>query len=125
MLLLYYSVATSVFHQAKIFAGGKMELVKFYVVVIRIAIVLAMLGQLKGCTLVMMGKAAGKNKIMSYSKFSGMPTQVTVGREDLAPYFFLSMVNIAQLSNHLRFCPRRLVRCQKAAALVYFAIPSD
>ena len=52
-----------------------MDLIKFYALVIRIAIALALLGQLKACTLIMMGKAAEKHEIMSYSKFSRMLTR--------------------------------------------------
>ena len=52
-----------------------MELIKFYAFVIRIAIALALLGQLNACTLIMMGKAAEKHEIMSYSKFSRMLTR--------------------------------------------------
>jgi hypothetical protein len=51
-----------------------MELVRFYVLVIRIMFALALTGQLKACTLVMMGKAAQKHEIMSYSKFTKMLT---------------------------------------------------
>jgi hypothetical protein len=49
-----------------------MIVVRFYVWVIRIGIALAMLGQLKTCTLVMAGLAAEKSErgIMSYGKFS-------------------------------------------------------
>ena len=54
-----------------------MALVKFYVWVIRIGIALALVGQLKGCTLMMMGLAAEKAEtgIMSYSKFSRLLTE--------------------------------------------------
>lgn len=47
-----------------------MELVRFYVFVVRIAIALATMGQLKACTLEIMGKAAAKNGMMSYSRFT-------------------------------------------------------
>ena len=47
-----------------------MELVRFFSFVVRIAILLALAGQLKTCTLVMMNKAAGKHEMMSYSKFT-------------------------------------------------------
>ncbi len=53
-----------------------MGLVRFYSFVIRLALALALLGQLKACTLIMMGKAAEKSEtgIMSYSKFSKLLT---------------------------------------------------
>ena len=49
-----------------------MELVRFYSLVIKIAIVLALCGQLKACTLIMLGTAHEKTEdgIISYSKFS-------------------------------------------------------
>jgi len=47
-----------------------MELVRFYVFVLKIAVALAMLGQLKSCTLELMGKAAAKHEMMSYSNFT-------------------------------------------------------
>ncbi len=54
-----------------------MSMVRFYVWVIRIGIGLALLGQLKGCTLIMLGLAAEKTEtgIMSYSKFSKLLTE--------------------------------------------------
>lgn len=54
-----------------------MELVRFFSFVIRLAIALALVGQLKACTLIMMGKAAEKSEtgIMSYSKFSKLLTE--------------------------------------------------
>jgi hypothetical protein len=47
-------------------------LLKFYVFVIRLALVLALAGQLKSCTQILMGKAAQKTQhgITSYSKFN-------------------------------------------------------
>lgn len=53
-----------------------MELVRFYAWVIKVAIVLALLGQLKACTLIMMGLAAEKTEkgIISYSKFTRLLT---------------------------------------------------
>ena len=53
-----------------------MGLVRFFSFVIRLAFALALLGQLKACTLIMMGKAAEKSEtgIMSYSKFSRLLT---------------------------------------------------
>lgn len=49
-----------------------MGIVRFYVWVIRLGLLLALCGQLKYCTLVMMGLAAEKSKhgIMSYSKYT-------------------------------------------------------
>ncbi len=49
-----------------------MGLVRFYSSVIWLGIALALAGQLKSCTLTMMGLAAGKTEagIMSYSKFN-------------------------------------------------------
>ena len=49
-----------------------MGLVRFYSAVIWLAIALAICGQLKSCTLTMMGLAAEKTEtgILSYSKFS-------------------------------------------------------
>lgn len=54
-----------------------MELVRFYAWVIKIAIVLALIGQLKTCTLIMMGKAAEKSEkgIISYSRFTRLLTR--------------------------------------------------
>lgn len=53
-----------------------MELVRFYAAVVKLAMVLAMLGVLKTCTLQVMGLAAAKSQvgIMSYSKYSRMLT---------------------------------------------------
>ena len=49
-----------------------MEIVKFVSFVVRLGLLLALLGQLKFCTLMMMGLASEKSQkgIMSYSKFS-------------------------------------------------------
>ena len=49
-----------------------MGLVHFYSAVVWLAILLAICGQLKSCTLTMMGLAAEKSEtgIVSYSKFS-------------------------------------------------------
>ncbi len=54
-----------------------MELVRFYAWVIKVAIVLALIGQLKACTLIMMGLAAEKTEkgIISYSKFTRLLTR--------------------------------------------------
>lgn len=48
--------------------------IRFYVVVVRIAVVLALTGQLKACTLQVMGLAAEKTQagMVSYSKFTRM-----------------------------------------------------
>jgi len=53
-----------------------MELVRFYSAVIWLGISLALMGQLKSCTLTMLGLAAEKSEvgIMSYGKFSRMLT---------------------------------------------------
>ena len=53
------------------------SMVRFYVFVIRLAFLLGLAGQLKSCTLTMMGLAAEKSErgIISYSKFSRMLTQ--------------------------------------------------
>ena len=53
-----------------------MELVRFYSAVLKLGILLALAGQLKSCTLTMMGLAAEKTQvgIMSYSRFSRMLT---------------------------------------------------
>ena len=51
-----------------------MELVKFYAWIVKIAVALAMMGQLKACTLELAGKAAAKHEMMSYSKFTRMLT---------------------------------------------------
>ena len=47
-----------------------MELVRFYVMVVKIAILLALCGQLKACTLELAGKAAAKHGMMSYSRYT-------------------------------------------------------
>lgn len=54
-----------------------MELVRFYAWVIRLGIALALIGQLKSCTLIVLGRAAEKTKygIISYSKFSRQLTR--------------------------------------------------
>lgn len=54
-----------------------MELVRFYAWVIKIAIALALIGQLKTCTLIIMGLAAEKSEkgIVSYSKFTRLLTR--------------------------------------------------
>jgi hypothetical protein len=54
-----------------------MNLVHFYVCVIRLGITLALCGQLKTCTQLMMGEAGEKTQagIISYSKFSRLLTR--------------------------------------------------
>ena len=49
-----------------------MEIVKFISFVVRLGILLALIGQLKFCTLMMMGLASEKSQkgIMSYSKYT-------------------------------------------------------
>ena len=49
-----------------------MGILQFVSFVVRIGFILAFAGQLKFCTLVMMGKAAAKSQkvIMSYSKYT-------------------------------------------------------
>ena len=47
-----------------------MELVRFYAAVVKLALALAMIGQLKACTLELMGRAAAKHEMMSYSKYT-------------------------------------------------------
>ena len=47
-----------------------MKLVRFYAAVIKLALLLAMIGQLKACTLELMGRAAAKHEMMSYSKYT-------------------------------------------------------
>ena len=49
-----------------------MELVRFFAMVIKIAIFLALIGELKSCTLELLNLSAVKSKtgIMSYSKFT-------------------------------------------------------
>ncbi|MFZ3231794.1 MAG: hypothetical protein WA160_16430 [Pseudobdellovibrio sp.] len=53
-----------------------MGAIKFVSFVVRFGFALALIGQLKFCTLVMMGKAAEKSqkRIMSYSKYTRMLT---------------------------------------------------
>ena len=54
-----------------------MELVRFYAAIIKIALVLAMLGLLKSCTLELMGLAAHKSErgMISYSKYTRLLTR--------------------------------------------------
>ena len=56
--------------------GWFMKIVKFVSFVVRLGFVLALAGQLKFCTLVMLGKAAEKSQkgIMWYSKYTRMLT---------------------------------------------------
>lgn len=53
-----------------------MELVRFYALIVKIAILLAVLGLLKSCTLELMGLAAEKTDrgMISYSKYSRLLT---------------------------------------------------
>lgn len=52
------------------------SLIQFYSFVIRLAILLSLTGQLKTCTLTMMGLAATKSErgIISYSKYTKLLT---------------------------------------------------
>ena len=54
-----------------------MVVVRFFTWVIRLGLALALIGQLKSCTLVMLGLAAEKTEygIISYSKFSRLLTR--------------------------------------------------
>jgi hypothetical protein len=54
-----------------------MGLVRFYAAIVKIAIVLAMLGLLKTCTLEMLGLAAHKSEqgMISYSRYTRMLTR--------------------------------------------------
>ena len=54
------------------FFGGPMEIVKFVSFVVRLVLMLALCGQLKFCTLVMLGKASEKTQkgMISYSKYT-------------------------------------------------------
>ncbi len=58
------------------------SLFRFYVFVIRSAVLLALAGQLKTCTLTMMGLAAQKTErgIISYSKYTKMLTSPSKGK---------------------------------------------
>lgn len=49
-----------------------MELIRFYAVVIKIAITLALIGQLKACTLAVIGLAADKSGqgMISYTQYT-------------------------------------------------------
>ncbi|MBL7544981.1 MAG: hypothetical protein JNL11_14275 [Bdellovibrionaceae bacterium] len=49
-----------------------MEVVKFVSLVVRLGLILAVCGQLKFCTLVMLGKASEKTQkgMISYSKYT-------------------------------------------------------
>ena len=59
-----------------LFLEVKMELVRFYALIVKIAFVLAALGMLKSCTLEVMGLAAQKTErgMMSYSRYTKMLT---------------------------------------------------
>lgn len=60
-----------------------MEIVKFVSFVVRLGFILAMAGQLKFCTLVMLGKAAVKSQkgIISYSKYTHMLTSSQLSKK--------------------------------------------
>lgn len=49
-----------------------MELVRFYAFVVKIALALALMGQLKSCTLTLLGLAAEKSEhgMISYGKYT-------------------------------------------------------
>ncbi len=51
-----------------------MEIVKFVSLIVRLGIFLALCGQLKGCSLELLGKSASKNGIMSYSAYTKILT---------------------------------------------------
>ncbi|MGE0528464.1 MAG: hypothetical protein AB7G93_19885 [Bdellovibrionales bacterium] len=53
-----------------------MELVRFYAFVVKVAIALALVGQLKSCTLQLLGLAAAKSDqgMISYSKYTRLLT---------------------------------------------------
>jgi hypothetical protein len=53
-----------------------MEIIKFVSFVVRLGLLLALVGQLKFCTLMMMGLASEKSQhgIMSYSKYTKLLT---------------------------------------------------
>jgi hypothetical protein len=84
LLLAATFFATSVFRERKLFNGGFRlgNIIRFYSFVVRIGIGLALVGQLRSCTLTMMGLAAEKSGrgIISYSKFSRMLTEKQKGR---------------------------------------------
>ena len=54
-----------------------MEVVRFVSLILRIGIALALMGQLKSCTLELMGLAAEKTErgIMSYSRYTRLLTK--------------------------------------------------
>ncbi|MCM2282839.1 MAG: hypothetical protein NDI61_13445 [Bdellovibrionaceae bacterium] len=54
-----------------------MVVVRFFAWVVRLGLALALIGQLKSCTLIMLGLAAEKTEhgIISYSKFSRLLTR--------------------------------------------------
>jgi hypothetical protein len=47
-----------------------MDIVRIYASILKIAFALAAVGQLKACTLTMMGMAAEHHEMISYSKFT-------------------------------------------------------
>ena len=54
-----------------------MILARFYITIVKIAIALALIGQLKSCTLELLGLAAAKSDqgMTSYSKFTRLLTK--------------------------------------------------
>ncbi len=54
-----------------------MELVRFFAFVVRLAIALALIGQLKSCTLELLGQAAAKSDhgMISYTTFTRLLTK--------------------------------------------------
>ena len=66
-----------------------MEIAKFISFVVRLGLILAMAGQLKFCTLVLMNKAAASSQkgIMSYSKYTRMLTSTGTVKKSKAQNF--------------------------------------
>ena len=60
------------FQELTFMKGSSMEIVKFVSFIVRLGLLLALVGQLKFCTLMMMGLASEKSQkgIMSYSKYT-------------------------------------------------------
>ena len=60
------------FHKTFLNRKDFMEVVRFVSFVVRLGLLLALVGQLKFCTLILMGKAAASSQkgIMSYSKYT-------------------------------------------------------
>ena len=59
-----------------------MELIRFFAVLVKIAIVLAIIGQLKSCTLELLGLAAEKSGqgMISYSQYTRLLNQPVRGK---------------------------------------------